>query len=73
MNDSNSKSCCMCAKIFERLVLPICKVGSRTVGCSEHIAAVLWYPTYQRNQTGEVLSETNFYRTVNVLDAADRV
>ena len=48
-----------------------CKVGSRTVGCCEHIAAVLWYPSYQRNQTGKVLSETDYCGTVNVLGAAD--
>ena len=44
---------------------------SRTVGCCEHIAAVLWYPNYQRNQAGEVLSETDNCGTVNVSDAAD--
>ena len=57
--------------MFERLVLPVCKFGSRTVGCCEHVASVLRYPSYQRNQTGEVLSETNYCGTVNVLDAAD--
>ena len=57
--------------MFERLVLPICKFGSRTVGCCEHVASVLRYPSYQRNQTGEVLSETNYCGPVNVLDAAD--
>ena len=61
----------MCARMFERLVLPICKFGSRTVGCCEHVASVLRYPSYQRNQTGEVLSETNYCGTVNVLYAAD--
>ena len=54
----------MCARMFERLVLPICKFGSRTVGCCEHVASVLRYPSYQRNQTGEVLSETNYCGTV---------
>ena len=48
-----------------------CKVGSRTVGCCEHIAAVLWCPSYQTNQAGEVLSNTDYCGTVNVLDAAD--
>ena len=58
----------MCARMFERLVLPTCKVGPRTVGCSEPI---LWYLSYQKNQAGEVLSETNYCGTVNDLDAAD--
>ena len=61
----------MWVRMFERLVLPICNVGWRTVGCYEHVAAVLWYPSYQRNQKGEVLSETNYSGTVNVLDVAD--
>ena len=61
----------MCAKLFESLVLPISKFGLRTVGCCEHVASVLRHPSYQRNQTGEVLSETNKRGTVNVLDAAD--
>ena len=57
-----------CAGMFE---IKGFKVGSRTVGCCEHIATVLCYPSYLRNQTGEVLSETNYCGTVNVLDAAD--
>ena len=61
----------MCVRMFERLVLSICNVGWRTVGCCEHVAAVLWYPSYQRNQKGEVLSETNYSGTVNVLDVAN--
>ena len=47
-----------------------CNVGSRTVGCCEH-TAVLWYPSYQRNQAGDVLSETHFCGTVNVLEVVD--
>ena len=46
-----------------------CKVGSRTVGCSAHVAAVLWYRGYQRHQTDEVSSETIYCGAV--LDAAD--
>ena len=57
--------------MIERLVLAICKFGSRTVECCEHVASVLRYPSYQRNQKGEVLSETNYCGTVNILDAAD--
>ena len=57
----------MCARMFESFV----KLGTMTVGCCEYIAAVLWYPSYQRNQTGKVLSETDYCGTVNVLGAAD--
>ena len=45
------------------------KVGLRTVGCCAHVAAVLLYLGYQRHQTDEVSSETNYCRAV--LDAAD--
>ena len=48
-----------------------CKVGSRTVGCCEHNGAVVWCTSYQRDQTGEILSETDYCWAVNVLDAAD--
>ena len=48
-----------------------CNVGSRTVGCCEHIAAVLWLSSYQRNQAGDVSAETNFCGTVNVLEVVD--
>ena len=51
------------------IILPYCKVGSRTVGCCAHIAAILLYLGYQRQQTDEVSSETNYCRAV--LDAAD--
>ena len=74
LDDSNSTSCWLCHKsvrmMFERMIFQ-CNVGSRTVGCCEHIAAVLWYPSYQRNQAGDVLSETNFCGTVNVLEVVD--
>ena len=46
-----------------------CKVGSRTVGCCAHVAAVLRYLGYQRHQMDVVLSETNYCGAV--LDAAD--
>ena len=48
-----------------------CIVWSRNVGCSVHVAVVLWYLSYRRHQISEVLSETNYCGTVNVLDAAD--
>ena len=61
----------ICAQECSKCLYCQCKVGSSTVGCCEHIAAVLWYPSYQRNQTGKVLSETDYCGTVNVLGAAD--
>ena len=39
--------------------------------CWEQVASVLRYPSYQRNQTGEILSETNYCGTGNVLNVAD--
>ena len=61
----------ICAQEYSKGLYCQCKVGSRTAWCCEHIAAVLWYPSYQRNQTGKVLSETDYCGTVNVLGAAD--
>ena len=41
------------------------------VGCCTDVTAVLWYLGYQRHETGEVLSWTNYYGIVNVSAAAD--
>ena len=38
----------MCARMFERLVLPM-ECWVKDCWCCEHIAAVLWYPSYQRS------------------------
>ena len=51
MDDSNSTSCCFCHRVFERLAFPM---HSLVKGCCAHVAAVLWYLGYQRQQTGEV-------------------
>ena len=78
LDDSNSTSCWLCHKICAHDVrkdgIANATLGQWTVGCCEHIAAVLWYPTcsYQRNQAGDVLSETNFCGTVNVLEVVDK-
>ena len=60
----------MCARMFEKLVLPM-ECWVKDCWCCEHIAAVLWYPSYQRNKAVEVLSETDYCGTVNVLEVAD--
>ena len=49
----------------------LAKLGQGLLGVVSTFAAVLLYPSYQKNQAGEVLSETNYCGTVNVLDAAD--
>ena len=50
---------------------PFAKLGQGLLGVVSTFAAGLLYPSYQKNQTGEVLSETKYCWTVNDLDAAD--
>ena len=67
MDDSKSKLCCLCHKHVGKNVRKVGIANLQFVGCCGHVASVLRYPSYQRNQTGEVLSETNYCGTVNVL------
>ncbi|XP_061179571.1 uncharacterized protein LOC133188208 [Saccostrea echinata] len=45
-----------------------CKSGARTLGCCAHIAAVLWYLSFQRHQDGKLVPRPFFDYTK---DAAD--
>ena len=64
----------MCARMFKGWYCQ-CKVGSRTVGCCEHIAAVLILAIRDNRWVKFCLSEweTDYFRILNVLDAADTI